>query len=666
MGSSGPSSGAPIKRSQQQLVQQAREVLSKESKRPYIEYFPMGPPSQEASAAEGGLAAPGGRIDYFPHMASDTNDPYIDALKAGTYQPFGRTVPYTVEVFADAEIDTGICLQASAAGAELGDARLGVHHGPLLHDLSVVRTAAGRGSKFYDYTRSLTEMYTRKQNRFPLQRRYYANPRQYYDNILLADAHTNSFAGLVLDTKVDYVFPRRLHPVLKLRAPSGDDAEDAKLIEKHSYLIDKLEAIDDWYSGLGPYAPGTMGMSPVPVQDKLKTAYRLSQVFGRSIIAKESWPGIDPVTIFPRNKTNGKRTKSTNGKYKSAEEIKGIPPVLKVIHPMYAGLTELDLLTGDVSGVWLNDNQSYLPAEQMVYMLNGFQTPQPGSEGYGESAIQRALDHVRLYRRLLAVNFPQFLRTSASGMGVFVVNTTGYPSDERERIRTNLRESYAAAELGVLDIGNVDEFKFEEFKINTDIDALVKMEQSLLGSISTVMNMPHSILMDTNESKATLIGRVLTFLEINVVSWRAQLGRQVAQQYYMPNFRALCENLEKDKALLEQFYIDVRFEEVSLETRQEKVDRLILESQLNPYKDSWIGEQLGDPDYEQHIDPEKIEEQKRQEQMELSIQMNRAKGSGAKGDGPGGNPVKRGRSKNGKMNDTKSSGPPRRTGVSGR
>ena len=134
----------------------------------------------------------------------------------------------------------------------------------------------------------------------------------------------------------------------------------------------------------------------------------------------------------------------------------------------------------------------------------------------------------------------------------------------------------------------------------------------------------------------------------------------------MPNFRALCA-AEGDKSLLEEFYVDVRFEEVSLETKQEKIDRLLLETQLNPYTDAWIGEQLGDPDYEQHVDQKKLEEQKKQEQMEMSIQVQRARGSGGSEGRPfkdgsrGRNPARRARSKNGSSVSTKDSGPKRGT-----
>lgn len=629
---------------------EAERYLDEESKRPHIRFYPLGP----STAALDGSIGEGGP-DWFPDLDGDA-DPHYAALKNGTYRPLMQMVRYDHTIGGDAIGSGGSrLLRASLPQGWKGEG---------LEYQNTVVFEAGPGTRFYDHTRDLSRLYQKQTMRYPMQRRFYANPRQHYDNILLSDAHTNSFAGLVVDTKRDYVMPRQVHPVLKLRFPSGDDKADAKRIEEHSYLIDKLEAIDNWYSGMGP-DPGPLGMASVPIQDKLKAAYRMSLVFGRGIIVKENWKGVPPVQIFPINKGNKGRKKRTNGEYKPAEEIKGIPNVLKVVHPMYAGLTELDLLTGEVSGVWMSDMQSYVPASEMVYLLNGFQTPQPGSEGYGESSIQRALDHVRLYRRLLAVNFPQYLRTSASGMGVFIVNTTGYSPSDRDRIRTELVNSYKSAQLGVLDIANVDQFKFEDFKVNTDIDALVKMEQSLLGSISTVLDMPHSILMDSNESKATLIGRVLTFLEIKVVNWRAELGRQIAAQYYMPNFRALCENAEGDRALLEEFYVDVRFEEVSLETRQEKVERLLMESQLNPYTDTWIGEQLGDPDYEQHIDQEKLEEQKEQQDMELSIQMQRAKGTNGGKEG-GKNPVARGRSKNGKNVSTKDQSAQQRTTLSGR
>ncbi len=49
---------------------------------------------------------------------------------------------------------------------------------------------------------------------------------------------------------------------------------------------------------------------------------------------------------------------------------------------------------------------------------------------------------------------------------------------------------------------------------------------------------------------------------------------------------------------------------MELETKLEKVARLIQEMQINPYTNEYLGEELGDKDYLEHIDEDKIEQQK--------------------------------------------------------
>ncbi|MGH2613318.1 MAG: hypothetical protein ACRDFB_09780, partial [Rhabdochlamydiaceae bacterium] len=90
---------------------------------------------------------------------------------------------------------------------------------------------------------------------------------------------------------------------------------------------------------------------------------------------------------------------------------------------------------------------------------------------------------------------------------------------------------------------------------------------------------------------------------------RTSIGEQIASQWYIRNFRILYAD---NKEILEKFTIGVEFEEMDLETKTEKVERLILETQLNPYTDDYIGKEIGDPDYLNHIDTKKRDKQDQQ------------------------------------------------------
>ncbi len=542
----------------------------KEEKRPHFEIFSLEDNSD---------------LDFFPHLrGGDTeHGQIIDSLKDGSYELFMGATEYKADY----------------------NKKDKVFSAQLLNQDIIASPADAEFSASYDSDRvkQLSELH---KDKIPIRRKYYANPRQYYDHTLLADGYTNSFGGTVIDTWCDFNIPREIKPVLKLRDPSGDKKADIKKIKSNQDIINKLVNIDRWYSDNGPTK-----LDPyfdIPLQQKLKAAFKLREVFGRTAIVKENWTdkeyGMNPVTI-------------------GNEEFKEIPNTLKLLHPIEMNITEIELYSGKVAGVWVSNDQPYVDSEHMMYLVNEYGTPQIGAMSYGFSKMQRSMDQIRLYRRLLAKNFPQFLRTSASGMGAFLLNTTGYDAITRKRIKLALKNSFKTAELAVIDYANIENFEFKEFKINTDIAALVQLEQSMLMTIANVIGVPQSIILDAGSpARATLVGRLLTFMNNNVAQSRTTFAQQIASQHYMPNFRAICKN---DKNLLEEFYVDVEFEDVSLETKQEKIDRLLQETQLNPYTDEYLGEELEDKDYLQHIDQKK---KKEQEKMQMQNPAGGGNGNG--------------------------------------
>ena len=424
-----------------------------------------------------------------------------------------------------------------------------------------------------------------------------------------------------------------VYPSLKLRKPSGDAEEDTKRLEEGKDAIDTLNEIDDWYSDMAYKEQD--GYFDVPFQDKIKSAIVLMLTFGRSCIVKERWEHLPKIEDYVE--------------FEKGLDATPFPNVLKVVHPIEMGLTEVELYSGKIAGVWISNDQPYIPMSSMMYFVNGYSSPMIGAATYGFSRLQRSIDQTRMYRRLLAKNLPQFLKTSASGMGAFIMNTTGYSSAVRQSIRQSLTSMYRVGEIAVIDFANVKDFEWKEFKINTDIKALVELERSLLSTISTVLGVPHSIVFDSAESRATLIGRIVTFSETTVKSLRQIIGPQLVQQRWMPNLRKI-----KPEEFLKEFSLEARFIDHTLETKLEKVERLLQETQLNPYKDGYLGEELGVPDYLSKVDTEKREEKEQMEKDAMQAKMMGPQSSAGadKKDGSKG-PVNRSRSKNGPPMSTK-------------
>ena len=646
----------------------------KDGKRPRIEAFGLGASDD---------------FDHFPYfdtsemVAGSPEQKAVEALKAGTYMPFMRSLPFTSEwsgaphrstfsASVDNEFD-GAVIPLHGEGSFTWSPKAAAVRAPAQYSV-VQPNVQDSGGVTAEAQRieELERMYGAPQNRIPLRRKYYANPRQYYDHVLFADAYANTFAGEVIDTLVDFVMGNGVYPALVLRNPSGDAEKDSAELEKGQDAIKRLMAIDDWYSDTAAERQDTW--FDVPFQAKIKAVVTNMLVFGRCCIVKEYWEHLPKVEDYvdlsrkkddsgpdegkdedPSDGGNGdKKEKRTDtwsaaedkeekeddgggqadyakdleeyGKEDGMEDEEGeddkpeddspIPNVLKVIHPIEMGLTEVELYTGKVAGIWIANDQPYVPMKDMMYFVNGYSSPMIGSATYGYSRLQRCIDHTRMYRRLLAKNLPQFLKTAASGMGAFIMNTTGYSAAVRQSIRQSLTSMYRAGEIAVIDYANTKDFEWKEFKINVDIAALVELEKAMLSSTSTVLGVPHSIVFDSAESRATLIGRIVTFTNTTGESLQTNVGTQLKQQHWLPNLRKT-----EPKSFLEKYTVEARFRNHTLETKLEKVERLLQETQLNPYKDGYMGEELGIPDYLTKIDTDKREEQKENEMKEMEARI---------------------------------------------
>lgn len=508
----------------------------------------------------------------------------INSLKDGTYQPFMAQVEYTAEF----DEKTHQLKKAYPSDQMYG----------------------GTSKDKFDFTGKefSAEVYQKKRmmgqsplelmiqtfakTNTPVMPRYYANPYQYFDNVLLADGYVNSYAGSVVDMYVDFIMPKTLKPVLKLRNPDneGDDKTQQKIIEDNQEIIEKLIEVDNFFSNDG-VEPQDAYLG-IPIQAKFKSLITNHLVFGRNCMVFEHWEDLP------------------HFKDKDGKEYKDIPNVLKLIQSIDMGMIAIDYYTGKLGGIWMYNSVPFIPMSNMVYLVNKPASPMIGSMYYGFSLMQRCIDAVRILRRILAQNIPQYVRSGYSGMGVFLFDSTTYPDDVRKKIRTSLVNNFKAGEMGVIDYANIKDFEYKEIKINADIDYLINLKESLIKLIVGIMGMPQSLIFDESSStRDTLVGRIISFINNEVTQLRNSIGEQIASQWYIRNFRILY----KDKPeILKRFTIGVEFEEMDLETKTEKVERLILEQQINPYTNKYIGEELGDKDYENHIDPDKIKQEQEQ------------------------------------------------------
>ena len=522
-------------------------------------------------------------FDHFPHLNADSfegqEQNIIKSMKQGIYTPFNGAVEYT------ATIETVRGRKFLQEAHPTDEAFVG--NKAIFDKLSKKAFSAQMvkpQNKLNVKSRADIMNDTFGHSNIPLRPRYYHNPLQYFDHVLLSDAYVNSFAGTVIDTWVDFTMPKAIKPVLKLRNPkkAGDKKAQQDLIKKNSDIPERLEAIDEWYSDTGRSTQDNY--IDIPLHQKFRALITNTLTFGRDAFVFENWKHMDVVEV-------------------DGCKYPGLPNVVKLMHPIDMGMVEIDDYSWKLAGMYVNNDRSYIPATQLLYLVNQYQSPMIGSMHYGFSKIQRALDPVRLLRRIFARNYQQFIRNSASGCGTFIFDSTQYPDDIRKKIRTAIKNSYVSGEISVIDYANIKDFRFEPMNIDVKISELQSLQEQLIKVIIGITGIPQSLIFDeAAATRATLVGRIVSFINNQIATLRTQLAQQISAQWYMRIFR---EVYKKDEDILETFYIGVEFEEMELETKLEKIGRLLQETQLNQLTNDYIGEQLGDANYLEHIDEEK-------------------------------------------------------------
>lgn len=526
----------------------------------------------------------GSGFDHFPHLNADSfegqEQSIIKSMKQGNYTPFMGAVEYeaTIETVRKQKF----LQEAHPKGNQYSANINALYEKMTKKEFSAAMIRPQDRQKVKSRAEIMNDQF--KNSDIPLRPRYYHNPLQYFDHVLLADAYVNSFAGTVIDTWVDFTMPKALKPVLKLRNPKkvGDKKAQEDLIKKRSDIPDKLEAIDEWYSDTGVRSQDAF--TDIPLHQKFRALITNTLTFGRDAFVFENWKHMDSPTV-------------------DGVVYKGLPNVVKLMHPIDMGMVEIDDYSWKLAGMYVNNDRSYIPSQQLLYLVNQYQSPMIGSMHYGFSKIQRALDPVRLLRRIFARNYQQFIRNSASGCGAFIFDSTQYPDDIRKKIRTAIKNSYVSGEISVIDYANINDFKFEPMNIDVKIAELQQLQEQLIKVIIGITGIPQSLIFDeAAATRATLVGRIVSFINNQIATLRTQLAQQISSQWYMRIFR---EVYKKDEEALETFYIGVEFEEMDLETKLEKVGRLLQETQLNQYTNEYLGEELGDANYLEHIDEDK-------------------------------------------------------------
>ncbi|MDI1496255.1 MAG: hypothetical protein K8823_1563 [Cenarchaeum symbiont of Oopsacas minuta] len=413
--------------------------------------------------------------------------------------------------------------------------------------------------------------------------RYFHNPHQGFEYIIFSDMYQFTELGAVVQELVGYLVGERFSPKIRLKKKLGKDDSELKLIEEYQYIVDQLNEVDE---ALGSTDEGGIDL---PFQEKMLMVILNTFVFNRCAgIYTYKNEGLEI------NDKNGKRIK-----------VKGLPTGFIPQHPQDIGVIEVEPNTWKLKSAQfqyvINENSGFLPSSNIFYLWNAIlSAPIHGSMWYGTSLGAFALEEARTLRQLTARNFPAYGNIFSTGNPLIQIDPQGADEKDRELISQNILADFSGDGPtllwypdGLLTVHNL------EHKI--PIQEMIEFRKSIREAIIIKARLPLSLFgseKDTN--RATLEMRV-QLARRTLKPQREWLGRVIADQHYMRNFKAIYPDPNcKERRDVE---IVTHFDDLQIDTAEDRMDRLAaLISNGFPLSIAGAAEVMEQPDLEKHID----------------------------------------------------------------
>lgn len=409
--------------------------------------------------------------------------------------------------------------------------------------------------------------------------KFFMNPYQDLDYMVLQDIYANSIAGRIIDRLLELLFGNGIKPVLKLRNPNeiGDEQAQQKEIENNQKIIDDLIAVDD---ALGDPDDALDPYLDTDINTKFLGLIKNAFVFGRSMIVKEF---LKPVKLV------------------DGRTFSGIPNVLKVVHSRDMGLVEIDQESWKLKSVQIRFTSQNVIPSQMIYIEHGANNPVYNALHYGFSAMQSMIGASRSLKQMIEIDFPTITKHLWAGIGFMFIKPEGTTDSEKDNELARINAVVRAGRLNELMIDpNDTRVDFQDF--NPKINELVQLADFLIRYNIAETGMPQAIFAQEKDSnRATLIGKIRFFMDSVVKNHQKWICQELAKQWYMPNFRAMYGS---DSEIYKKFKIDCQFEPLKIEAFDDAADAVIKINKEFPLTDEAAGNLLGIDNFKSMRDPD--------------------------------------------------------------
>ena len=444
--------------------------------------------------------------------------------------------------------------------------------------------------------------------------KYWLNPYQYQDYLILQDNYANTIAGRILDVIVYFTLANGIKPKLQPKDKSKykSDDEMAKALKKANWVTTVFEQIDASISKGGapePYATFDDSKNvqyipkyvvdqdnkftyDTPLQQKWQSLCTLGLNFGRCAMV----PNVD--------ESDDKVTCNINGKDR---EYQGIPKVFQILHPRDMGFNHVDPMTWKLLGIQVYNSNWILRPNQMIIVEWNANNPVYGSMYYGYSALQSMMGSARSLRRIIEVDFPLIAKTRWSGMYWLFFKRKG------EGISTAAQEHQAILSAIKLDGINLSleddpmtDVRVENIDLDPKITELIEMCKFLIQYMMSQVSMPQGLLFGEQDlNRDTLKTGIQTFTKGPVKKYRRWI-LQAATQYYERMAATIIPQDKEIEKVLKDFDLVATVDEFNLESDVDLAQALmIIENATGPWTMEAKSEFLEMDDLAQKIDASK-------------------------------------------------------------
>ncbi|KKL24662.1 hypothetical protein LCGC14_2413090, partial [marine sediment metagenome] len=251
-----------------------------------------------------------------------------------------------------------------------------------------------------------------------------------------------------------------------------------------------------------------------------------------------------------------------------------------------------------------------IDSSDMLYMEHMQNSAIYNGKFYGYSKMQRMIGHGRSLRKLVDRDFPNVSSIGYAGFSIIAFKRDSKGSKEE----TDQNKAF----VNTMTIGSpnatslVDpEHDMKVHNVDTDpkIQEMIEMAHYHAEASAKSAEVPTTLISkEKDPNRDTLLGVLRIFLENVITRHRIIIGKKIAAQWYMKNFRIIYKDKPK---ILEQFHVETEFDDFKLESWADLVSSIVELSKLKPLKAEALGELLGIQNFENMIDPEgdKLEEQ---------------------------------------------------------